>query len=302
MRSRVAACALTLTILLLGQAPVEAQRYPLAPRVGFGESMHPFFEGWYEMPDGSKVFSFGYFNRNLGDNAVYIPRGEDNFIEPAEFDGMQPDWFPIRRERGVFVVTVPPDWPIDREVTWTFRSQGEFFSVPATWRTDAMQLTTGSAAMGSNRPYLRMVEHGEEGYGILEPVWGEPRTARVGEPMELTVWARDHMAPDAAREEQVPVQVTVWTHQGPAQPTILAESPEEDENADTDSDRDPPRGPNSMAIPLDSPDNAARFTVTFDQPGEYLLRVMVDNHRAVDSSQGNQCCWTNGYLEVSVSR
>ncbi len=302
MSSRFVACTIAIAAALSIPGFAEAQRYPLAPRVVGGDHIHPFFEGWYEMEDGSKVFSFGYFNRNLDPDPVQIPRGDLNYIEPAQFDGMQPDWFPIRRERGVFVVVAPPDWPVDQEVVWTFESQGEFYSVPASWRTDAMQLTTGPAAMGSNRPYLRMDPNGEEGYGIIEPVRGEPRTARVNEPMELTIWARDHKALDAAREEEVAVQVTVWTHQGPALANVVGHPPPEaeDESAPVPGRREDVVLPNSVSIPVDSADDAANFTVTFAEPGDYLLRVMVDNHRAVDSSQGNQCCWTNGYLEVSV--
>ena len=42
-------------------------------------------------------------------------------------------------------------------------------------------------------------------------------------------------------------------------------------------------------------------TVTFDQPGEYVVRVRADNFGRVDSSSGNQCCWTNGYVKVTVT-
>lgn len=303
MCRRIVAFSLILVAVFVVQSPVEAQQYPLAPRVSSGESIHPFFEGWYELEDGSHVYSFGYFNRNLGDNPTYIPRGEDNFIEPAQFDGMQPDWFPIRRERGVFTVAVPPDWPVDEPVVWSFRSQGELFSVPASYQTDAMQLTTTSAAMGSERPFLRIDEDGEEGFGIIEPVFGEERDATVGEPLQITVWARDNMDPDAARDSLVAVRATMWVHQGPALATIVAEQPPEMEDASEGGrggrGREEDR-PNSVEIPLES-DGAATFNVTFSEPGDYLLRVMVDNHNAVDSSQGNQCCWTNGYIPVDVS-
>ena len=40
--------------------------------------------------------------------------------------------------------------------------------------------------------------------------------------------------------------------------------------------------------------------ITFAQPGTYLLRVRADNFGRVDTSAGNQCCWTNGYIRVSV--
>ena len=45
----------------------------------------------------------------------------------------------------------------------------------------------------------------------------------------------------------------------------------------------------------------ATTTATFDQPGEYVIRVRADNFGRVDSSSGNQCCWTNGYVKVTVT-
>ena len=42
-------------------------------------------------------------------------------------------------------------------------------------------------------------------------------------------------------------------------------------------------------------------TATFEQPGEYLIRVRADNFGRIDSSAGNQCCWTNGYVKVTVT-
>ncbi len=41
-----------------------------------------------------------------------------------------------------------------------------------------------------------------------------------------------------------------------------------------------------------------RTTATFAEPGEYLLRV-----QAYEGSRpwGAQCCWTNGYVRVTVS-
>ena len=39
---------------------------------------------------------------------------------------------------------------------------------------------------------------------------------------------------------------------------------------------------------------------TFAQPGAYMLRVRADNFGRPDTSAGNQCCWTNGYIQVTV--
>ena len=33
-------------------------------------------------------------------------------------------------------------------------------------------------------------------------------------------------------------------------------------------------------------------TTTFEQPGEYLICVRADSFGRIDSSAGNQCCWT----------
>jgi len=39
----------------------------------------------------------------------------------------------------------------------------------------------------------------------------------------------------------------------------------------------------------------AHTTATFSTPGDYVLRFL-----AQDSQTGNKCCWTNGYVKVSV--
>ena len=41
---------------------------------------------------------------------------------------------------------------------------------------------------------------------------------------------------------------------------------------------------------------------TFAAPGEYVVRVKADAFGYSDSSAGNQCCWTNGYQKVTVTR
>ena len=44
----------------------------------------------------------------------------------------------------------------------------------------------------------------------------------------------------------------------------------------------------------------ATTSATFKQPGEYVIRVRADNFGRLDTSAGNQCCWTNGYIKVTV--
>ena len=39
----------------------------------------------------------------------------------------------------------------------------------------------------------------------------------------------------------------------------------------------------------------AHTTVTFSQVGNYVLQLL-----AIDSRSANRCCWTNGYVKVTV--
>ena len=103
-----------------------------------------------------------------------------------------------------------------------------------------------------------------------------PLSASAGTPLTLTVWVHDRLAPDAEREP-VAGRTTWLTHRGPTLATFSG--------AEVDPDDD----------------GRATTTVTFSEPGEYVLRVRADNFNPVDSSPGDQCCWTNGYLKVTVS-
>ena len=62
--------------------------------------------------------------------------------------------------------------------------------------------------------------------------------------------------------------------------------------------REPP-GPE--VIPLSEGYGTANVIVTFAEPGEYLMLAQVDNWGAPDSSNNDQCCWTNGYVRVTVT-
>ncbi len=58
--------------------------------------------------------------------------------------------------------------------------------------------------------------------------------------------------------------------------------------------------PESIALPEGQ--GVASVIATFSEPGEYILRAQADNFSAPDSSSGDQCCWTNGYVRVRVTR
>src|SRR2546428_12715585 len=103
----VAAALLSATWML----PLQAQRgappnrdWPLAIAniLPFGQPVIPIFESWIPNPDGTIQFSFGYINLNFQE-ALDIPLGPDNFIEPHKFDGFQPTHFDVApKERARF--------------------------------------------------------------------------------------------------------------------------------------------------------------------------------------------------------
>jgi len=45
----------------------------------------------------------------------------------------------------------------------------------------------------------------------------------------------------------------------------------------------------------------ATTQAVFSEPGDYVVRVRLDNWAAPDSKMDNQCCWTNGYIPVTVT-
>ena len=280
--------------MLIGSPSLGAQRQrPLRPLPPNGLRVAPFFSGWYQNADGTVTLSFGYSNLNLTE-VVEIPLGPNNFIEPAEFDGRQPTSFPPpgarsedgpptrrERERGVFTVTVPAGFRGD--VVWTLVNQERTFSVPGNAQNSAYQLQW-PMAMGSVPPLVRFSPDGPAGRGPTG-IDAEPIRASVNTPLPLTVWIHD----DSVREEEplavrrrrrnaAALNVTWFKHAGPGSVVF---SPHTEPIAETEG--------------------MATTTVTFDQPGEYVIRVRADSFGRIDSSAGNQCCWTNGYTKVIVT-
>ena len=286
-RGLFAVLALWVTAPAVAQVPANSRygngdRMPLAPVPEKGEPIAPFFEGWYRNDDGTFTFSFGYFNLS-GNQEHDIPVGENNFIEPAEFNGVQPTYFPAdpRRDRGVFHVTVPASWEETREeVVWTITANEKTASVPARVGFTALQLDYLPRAMGSLPPLVRTERDGEPGQGIVG-VWAEPMQAMAGEPLLVTIWGEE-ISP---RLEHDVVNTSVYLtalwvkHQGP--PGAVTFSPQR--------------------IKIETGNGRATTNVTFAEPGEYVIRARVDNGNANDSSAGDQCCWSNVYVPVTVT-
>ena len=318
VHGRTAAAALAVA-MFIGGPPLDAQLpRPLLPLPVEGLRVVPFFDDWYANPDGTISFSFGYSNLNK-DTLVEIPLGPDNFITPKEYDGRQPTSFPVvgpdladrggnnapragsvspatsaarvggasdgnngrerDRDRGVFTVTVPAGFKGD--VVWTLRYAGQTFSVPGRSRSTAYQLSW-PAAMGATPPLLRFAEQGPAGRGPMG-LYAPPLQAKAGTPIALTIWLTD----DAVHDKEPikfgkprPGMNVSWSKYSGPGPVVFA--PQKSGFPDL-------AGPSSTKA-------------TFEQPGEYVIRVKADAFGYSDSSAGNQCCWTNGYQKVTVTR
>jgi hypothetical protein len=263
--------AMTVGILLgltIGLASsLEAQYNPRARQQPKGLGVSPTFEGWYQNADGTYTLSFGYFNRNT-EEVVTIPVGESNFVSPGEMDQGQPTYFTPRRSYGVFTVTVPADFGRDDRVTWTLERNGERYAIPGGLLDSYETANLRAPAIDMYPPLLVMHEGGPESEGP-NGEWVD-MTARVGEPLALRVQAWD-------RHEH-PVTVRWYKYRGPGDVTF-----------------------SESQIPIET-GTEARATASFKQPGRYILYVRVDHtERGVSEAGLEQCCWTNGYVTVTVS-
>ena len=110
------AASLAGAVLAVAASPAAAQT------AGGGDTISPAYEGWEQNRDGSYNLVFGYMNRNW--DALDIPVGPDNVIEPGGPDQGQPTHFLPRRNRVVFRVHVPADFGENDEVVWTVTANG----------------------------------------------------------------------------------------------------------------------------------------------------------------------------------
>ena len=64
------------------------------------------------------------------------------------------------------------------------------------------------------------------------------------------------------------------------------------------------QGPGDVTFAERSPkvgaEGVAATTATFTEPGEYVLRVRANDASGVTDAGHAQCCWTNGFVKVTV--
>jgi hypothetical protein len=310
---RPAAATLTLA-LLLSPHSLEAQRVPgwgrVAPAGGHqndpqllrptGGPVIPMFEGWYDNPDGTRQLCFGYFNTNT-EEVIDIPAGLNNFVEPAEFEGLQATRFlPVppggRRHYCVMSVTVPADWG-DRDVVWTLVDRfGQDYSAPGRTRFEMYHLEEREQdSRQSAAPKVRFDPDGSVAMGRTPTVFGTYE-ARVGAPLALLAEVRrDTPYTD---NDRMPIGFRWNKQQGPGDVSFAPDESLRTAGTRTIVDAE---GWNTSAAAW----ARALTEATFSAPGEYtlLLQAYNDGGRRLEPSDLEFfCCWTNVLVEVSVGR
>jgi hypothetical protein len=137
------------------------------------------------------------------------------------------------------------------------------------WEHEGWRVKVYGIAAAAERPSQELVE----------AIKKEPKLKE----MALVKYSRLSVQPvtKAQFEATVALNMTWVKHQGPV-------------GAEVSFD------PRTERIEPDS-DGRGVTQATFDTPGQYVLRVRLDNFPASDSSFADQCCWTNGYVPVTVT-
>jgi len=272
---------------------VSAQvQLPSQPGGEFGRSITGAYEGWYDNPDGAHVFLVGYYNRNLA-QAVDIPVGPNNRIEPGGPDLGQPTHFLPGRQVGVFTIAVPKSFTAEQRLVWTLIDNGETTNIPLRLNTDYVISPFKDAAVGNTPPVLRFEEGGHATQGPTASLsTAQARSGNVNTPLPLPVWVTDDAKYTSGtnapmRNPRPPVTLTWSKYRGPGDVTF------EPANGR-------PKVETSSGGQVGQPyAGHARVTATFNAPGDYVLHV-VGNDYSGPGGGGEVCCWTTAMIKVTV--
>jgi hypothetical protein len=295
----------TATLTVQAQSTDNDRFLSLVPPAGL--PIIPVLEGWIANLDGTTSYAFGIINRN--DEAVTIPLGEGNYIEPAKYSGVQPTYFPPGRSTGWFTVTVPANEK-DVDVWWYLTTgNSETLKVPGRCCIGAYELDyILPRPQGALQPLVGLGENGRQSPGLLAQVGDFSGRVSAGTPVTISINASDPAERDTSDPRfdgiSIPMGVEFSMYQGPGEvvftrhdSTEVLENPYEEGDRRFEFFQEP--GPNQMQIKDGS--GVARVIATFSEPGEYMIHTKVDMHPGPDSSNSDQCCWTNVIQRVTVS-
>jgi hypothetical protein len=164
------------------------------------------------------------------------------------------------------------------KVTWTLVVRGDTLRIPGSlrpnWQIDALE---GEA--GDNRPPAIRFAPDAKPFTGPGGGFGPPLTAKVGAAVELTAWVVDDgrtRGSVAGAGRGVP-NLRWFKHSGAGEVKFANPAP----RPAADGGR-------------------ANTTATFAAPGDYVLRLRA-NDGSVASAGHSQCCWSNGFVKVTVT-
>ena len=257
------------TVIAAAQQPAVL---PMGPARERGASITPAFEGWYKNDDGSFSLLIGYYNRNSKE-ALTIPVGPNNRIEPGDLDQGQPTFFESGRQWGVFVIKVPKDFGT-KTIRWTLTSNGETQSLPFSLNPGYPITPYKELGMGNQPPTLWFAADGAKVNGPPTNIAASFAGA-ANQPIAITFFADDVKEKDGRAGGNV-ATVSLHKHRGPG---------------DIKFER--------ARIAVPKAGEPLSVAATFSAPGEYLLRVQA-NDESGEGGGGFQCCWTNTYVKVLI--
>jgi hypothetical protein len=277
-----------------------------------GQNVAPAYEGWELAPDGTKYFLFGYMNRNW-EEEIDVPVGPDNGFNIGGADQGQPTHFLPRRNRFIFRVKVPAGFRDKDELIWTLTTHGKTEKAYATLRPDYIvddvvkASETGALGAGTSSPEVR----GNKPPTVhIEEV--TRRSVRVGEPITLVSEVKDDGIPkrrlpsatSIARAQAAaaadpalaatlrnpsmspPTRITVgknlglhvswFVYRGPVGGKATFDPPQVKAWEDTRAGAYSPWAPQFAAPPIPA-DGKLPVSVTFSEPGTYVLRCRADD-------------------------
>jgi hypothetical protein len=283
----------TMALVLAAGVALSAQQLPSEPRRQFGASITGAFEGWFESAPTGRAFLVGYLNRNT-EQALDVPIGPNNRIEPGGPDMGQPTHFLPGRQWGVFIVPVPKDFTTaDQRLTWTIVVNGQTTTIPLRLHPDYTVTPFSDVAVKNTPPVVRLEERGQAVQGPVARLDTAPtRSASLAASLALPVWVTDDARYASGtmaipRNLPPPVQLKWSKYRGPGAVSFDEASP-------------PVQTIAGGGVNVEFRGTAtahARFT----EPGDYVLHLLVNDFSG-EGGAGEVCCWTNALLKVTVTR
>ena len=265
-------------VIVAAQGP-QSNSLPLEPFKERGASITPAYEGWFANPDGSFSILLGYYNRNSRE-ALDIPVGPNNKIEPGPIDQGQPTHFESGRQWGVLVVKVPKDFG-KKTVTWTITANGETQAIPFALQNPYNIAPMKEIGMMNEPPKIAFTQGGPQFQGppmaIAATLTGKAKT-----PVALNMWVEDpkgrgqEAGGGRGRGPSSVANLSLHHYRGAGTVTF-----------------------DKARLPVPTQGAQVSATATFSNPGEYMLRVQA-NDESGEGGGGFQCCWTNTYVKVTI--